>query len=564
MLKDYIVKVLCQHVPIPEQKIQELLEIPPNEELGDIAFPCFFLAKEWRKSPHLIARELADNVYIPDVETKAMGPYLNFFFHKGTYGKKLLSGAYSPSFLNINVGQGQRIIIDMSSPNIAKPFGIGHLRSTMIGNALYHLYKKVGYEPVRVNHLGDWGTQFGKQMSAYKRWGNPELIQQDPIRGFFNLYVKFHEEAEKNPTLEDEARKWFAKLEKGDKEAHELWNYFVRESLKEFKRMYEKLGVEFEYYLGESFYNDKMGAVVEELTEKGLLEESDGAYVVRLDEKEMPPCIILKSDGSTIYATRDLATALYRHDELKGDRLVYVVGAEQSLHFKQVFSVLEKMGRSWARECEHVPFGLMRLEGKKMSTRRGRVITLEEVLNEAVDRAKELIEEKNPDLQNKEEVAQAMGIGAVIFGDLKHNRINEVNFSLEESLNFEGDTGPYVQYTYVRIQSIKEKSMLKSDEIENIAAISEQHLNQKETWSLLKEVVQYPSILERAAAQNEPSILARYLLDLCKQFNKFYQQNRILVENVQEMKTKLMAAQIVGEIIHDGLTILGLKVPNKM
>lgn len=564
MLKDYIVKALCQHVPISEQKIQELLEIPPNEELGDIAFPCFFLAKEWKKSPHLIAQGLADNVYIPDVKMKAMGPYLNFFFHKGTYGKKLLSDAYSPNFLNINIGRGQRIIIDMSSPNIAKPFGIGHLRSTMIGNALYHLYKKVGYEPVRVNHLGDWGTQFGKQMSAYKRWGNPELIQQDPIRRFFDLYVKFHEEAEKDPALEDEARKWFAKLEKGDKEAHELWNYFVRESLKEFKRMYEKLGVEFDYYLGESFYNDKMGAVVEELTEKGLLEESDGAYVVRLDEKEMPPCIILKSDGSTIYATRDLATALYRHDELKGDRLVYVVGAEQSLHFKQVFSVLEKMGRSWARECEHVPFGLMRLEGKKMSTRRGRVITLEEVLNEAVDRAKELIEEKNPHLQNKEEVAEAMGIGAVIFGDLKHNRINEVNFSLEESLNFEGDTGPYVQYTYVRIQSIKEKSTLKIDEIEDLAVISEQYVNQKETWSLLKEVVQYPSILERAAAQNEPSILARYLLDLCKQFNKFYQQNRILVENEQEMKTKLMVAQAVGKIIQDGLSILGLKVPHKM
>ncbi|WP_078409513.1 arginine--tRNA ligase [Priestia abyssalis] len=564
MLKDYIVKGLCQHVPISEQKIQELLEIPPNEELGDVAFPCFFLAKEWRKSPQLIAQELADNVCIPDVETKAMGPYLNFFFHKGTYGKKLLSNAYSPSFLHINVGQGKRIIIDMSSPNIAKPFGIGHLRSTMIGNALYHLYKKVGYEPVRVNHLGDWGTQFGKQMSAYKRWGNPELIQQDPIRRFFDLYVKFHEEAEKDPALKDEARKWFAKLEKGDKEARELWDYFVRESLKEFKRMYEKLGVEFEYYLGESFYNDKMGAVVEELTEKGLLEESDGAYVVRLDEEEIPPCMILKSDGSTIYATRDLATALYRHDELKGDRLVYVVGAEQSLHFKQVFSVLEKMGRSWARDCEHIPFGLMRLEGKKMSTRRGRVITLEEVLNEAVDRAKELIEEKNPHLQNKEEVAQAMGIGAIIFGDLKHNRLNEVNFSLEEALNFEGDTGPYVQYTYARIQSIKEKSTLKSYGIENLAVISEQYLNQKETWSLLKEVIQYPSILERAAAQNEPSILARYLLDLCKQFNKFYQQNRILVENEQEMKTKLMAAQAVGEIIQDGLSILGLKVPNKM
>ncbi|HWO96368.1 MAG TPA: arginine--tRNA ligase [Bacillus sp. (in: firmicutes)] len=564
MLKDYIAKILYRSVPIPEHRIKGILEIPPNDQLGDIAFPCFTLAKEWRKSPNAIARELAENICIPNIEVKAAGPYLNFFFDKGIYGKEILTKVYSQDFLNINVGKGQRIIIDMSSPNIAKPFGIGHLRSTMIGNALYHLYKKVGYEPIRVNHLGDWGTQFGKQMAAYKRWGNPALIQQDPIRQFFKLYVKFHEEAERNPELEEEARNWFAKLEKGDKEAHELWNYFVKESLKEFKKMYEKLGVEFEYYLGESFYNDKMEAVVRELTDKGLLEESDGAQVVRLDEEGMPPCIILKSDGTTIYATRDLATALYRHDHLKGDRLVYVVGGEQSLHFSQVFSVLKKMGHSWAKDCEHVPFGLMRLEGKKMSTRKGRIVTLEEVLNEALEKAKEMIEAKTPNLQNKEEVAQAIGIGAIIFGDLKHNRISEVNFSLEEALNFEGDTGPYVQYTYARIQSIKENSKLQEHEIEDTVSINERYLNQKETWGLLKEMVQYPFILERASIQNEPSVLARYLLDLCKHFNKFYQQNRILVENEEEMKTKLMAAQAVGKIIQDGLTILGLKVLNKI
>jgi arginyl-tRNA synthetase len=560
MLAEKVTGLLKKHVDLPEEQLMQMLEVPPNPELGDLAFPCFTLAKTLRKAPPLIAQELAEKVSGNQVKAVATGGYLNFFFDHARMAEEILAEASKENYGQSNVGNGKRVIIDMSSPNIAKPFGIGHLRSTMIGNALYHLYQMAGYEAIRVNHLGDWGTQFGKQIVAYKRWGDQEQIEKNPIRELLNLYVKFHEEAETHPELEDEAREWFKKLEDGDQEARELWQYFINESMREFKRMYEKLGVDFDYYMGESFYNDKMDAVVTELREKGLLEESEGAQVVRLDDENMPPCIILKSDGTTIYATRDLATAIYRHDQLKGDKLLYVVGAEQSLHFRQVYAVLKKMGRAWADQCEHVAFGLMKFEGKKMSTRRGRVVFLEEVLEEAIERARAIIEEKNPNLPDKEAVAEAVGIGAIIFGDLKNSRIHEVNFSLEEALNFDGETGPYVQYTYARTQSVLEKA---GEEVAPSIA-NGNYIAGDEAWQLVKRLSDFPGVLIRAIEKNEPSILARYLLELAKEFNRFYHHERILVENQEERGTKLLLTKISGEVLKKGLTILGLKTPAKI
>lgn len=560
MLNTKVVQLLKEHIPFSEEKIRDLLEVPPNPNLGDIAFPCFQLAKELRKAPPLIAQELAEKVSTDAVRAVATGGYINFFFDRATLVQEIVNEVSKEGFGEQNIGQGQRVVIEMSSPNIAKPFGIGHLRSTMIGNALYHLYKTLGYDAIRINHLGDWGTQFGKQIVAYKLWGDPEKIAQNPIQEFLNIYVKFHEEAENHPELEDEARAWFKKLEDGDPEARQLWQYFIDESLKEFNRMYAKLGVEFDYLLGESFYSDKMDDVIQRLQVKGLLEESEGAQVVRLDEEDMPPCIILKSDGSTIYATRDLAAAIYRREQLHAEAIIYVVGAEQSLHFKQLFAVLKKMGYEWAERCEHVAFGLMKFEGKKMSTRRGRVVFLEEVLQEAVDRAREIIEEKNPNLADKESVAEAVGIGAIIFGDLKNSRMHEVDFSLEEALNFDGETGPYVQYTYARTQSVLEKA----EDVSLSPEVDGKVLTGDVSWELLKNLLDYPNVLEKALERNEPSVLARYLLDLAKDYNRFYHHERILVEDAAERNAKLLVTKLTGQILQKGLTILGLKTPAKI
>lgn len=560
MLTTKVVQLLKEHLPLPEDKIKEMLEIPPNPKMGDLAFPCFTLAKELRKAPPIIAQELADKLSSEIVKAVPTGPYLNFYFDHAALAEEIIAVVAEDGFGEQNIGQGKRVIIEMSSPNIAKPFGIGHLRSTMIGNALYHLYKTLGYDAIRINHLGDWGTQFGKQIVAYKKWGDADKIAVDPIQEFLNIYVKFHEEAEAHPELEDEARMWFKKLEDGDSEARALWQYFIDESLKEFKRMYEKLGVEFDHYMGESFYSDKMSAVVAALKEKGLLEESDGAQVVRLDEEDMPPCIILKSDGSTIYATRDLATAIYRHDQLHAEEIIYVVGAEQSLHFRQVYSVLKKMGHEWAAGCEHVAFGLMKFEGRKLSTRRGHVIFLEEVLDEAVERARQIIEEKNPSLPDKEAVADAVGIGAIIFGDLKNTRIHEVNFSLDEALNFDGETGPYVQYTFARTQSVIERA----GEQPTSTNISGNHIAGDEAWQLLKNLISYPEVLERALERNEPSVLARYLIELAKDYNRFYHHERILVDDAAERNTKLYLTALTGQILQKGLHILGIKTPSKI
>ncbi|NDI34119.1 arginine--tRNA ligase [Chengkuizengella sediminis] len=569
MLKETIANILKDVILLSTEEIEQLLEVPPNAELGDIAFPCFILAKKYKKNPTIIAAELVEqlknDLKLENINIHSQGAYINFFFENNVWSEKLLNSILQEDFTKMDIGKNERIIIDMSSPNIAKPFGIGHLRSTMIGNALYHIYKVAGYDAVRVNHLGDWGTQFGKQITAYKRWGDQQKMKDNAIHECLQLYVKFHEEAEQDPELEKEARIWFKKLEEGDEEAIKLWNYFIELSLKEFKLMYEKLGVDFDHYLGESFYNDKMEPVVIELKEKGLLEKSEGAMVVRLDELDMPPCLILKSDGTTIYPTRDLATAIYRHEQMKGSKILYVVGAEQQLHFKQVFAVLDKIGKGWSNDCEHISFGLMKFEGKKMSTRRGKVIFLEKVLEEAVSKAKEIINQKNPDLFNKDEVAEAIGIGSVIFNDLKNNRIQEVDFSLEDALNFEGETGAYVQCTYARIQSLLEKGEWKESWInDHLNPVDGKYLNDPSSWTLSKELMNFQQIIELALFKNEPSVVARYALEVAKKFNRYYNNVRINVDDMNEKKSKLVLTYATGKILKQVLQCLGLKSPSKI
>ncbi|MBR2566812.1 MAG: arginine--tRNA ligase [Paenibacillus sp.] len=588
MLLNHAASVIAPFTNLTEEEILSLLEVPPKAEMGDAAFPCFSLAKSLKKAPVMIADEIAAGLQASGVDASAAGAYVNIRFDRYEYAPQLLDELSRETFGKLELGQGARVVIDMSSPNIAKPFGIGHLRSTVIGAALYRLYNEAGYTSVSVNHLGDWGTQFGKQIAAYKRWGNEVELLADPIRNSLELYVRFHEEAEKDPSLEIEARDWFRKLEQGDEEAQRLWAFFVKVSMQEFDRMYARLNVEFDHILGESFYNDKMGAVVEELQAKGLLEESDGALVVRLDEENMPPCLIIKKDGTTIYPTRDLATAIYRHDVMQADRLIYVVGGEQKLHFSQVFSVLSKMGYAWAAACEHIPFGLMRFEGRKMSTRRGKVVFLQEVLDEAAARALNIIKEKNPNLEQPEQVAEAVGVGAIIFGDLRNNRMNDIDFSLEDAVSFEGETGPYVQYTHARIQSVLarvadtslEERDTSVDVMGNTVAGGEGDdgvpWNEKGTeetaaihvgdtsWALLKLLCDYPTYLEKAVLRNEPSVIAKYTIDVAQAFNRFYHAERIADAPSDIKAFRVRLAQHTATRLAYNLSLLGVQAPERM
>ncbi|WP_419892039.1 arginine--tRNA ligase [Paenibacillus xylanexedens] len=559
-----------------EEEVLRLLEVPPQAEMGDAAFPCFALAKLLKKAPAVIATELATGLQASGIEATPAGPYVNIRFNREKLAPNLLKELGDVTFGKLQLGQGSRVVIDMSSPNIAKPFGIGHLRSTVIGAALYRLYNEAGYTSVSVNHLGDWGTQFGKQIAAYKRWGNDEALQSDPIRTSLELYVRFHDEAENDPSLEIEARDWFRKLEQGDDEAQRLWAFFVEVSMKEFNRMYERLNVQFDHTLGESFYNDKMGAVVEELKEKGLLEESDGALVVRLEDENMPPCLIIKKDGTTIYPTRDLATAVYRHEVMKADRLLYVVGGEQKLHFRQVFAVLSRMGHEWSAKCEHIPFGLMRFEGRKMSTRRGKVVFLQEVLDEAVARALQIIQEKNPNLENPQKVAEAVGVGAIVFGDLRNSRLNDVDFSLEDAVSFEGETGPYVQYTHARIQSVLAKAEeairvenenpltngMIADDV-NDAGTTSSRIGDT-SWALLKLLGEYPEYLEKAIHRNEPSVIAKYTIDVAQAFNRFYHAERIADASSYVRSFRVALAERTAERLAHSLYLLGVQAPERM
>lgn len=541
-------------------EIINLIEQPKFDKQGDLAFPCFTLAKEMKKSPAKIAEELAARISNPLFEKiVAEGPYVNCFYNKTVVSLEVLKdilhkqGDYGTSA----IGQTKTVTLDFSSPNIAKPFSMGHLRSTVIGNSLANLSEKCGYKAVRINHLGDWGTQFGKLITAYKLWGNEQEVKKAPISELLKLYVRFHQEVEKSPELESEARLWFKELEEGNEEAQKLWKWFRDESLQEFAEIYQLLDIPFDSNDGESFYNDKMDEVVELLEEKQLLIKSEGAEVVDLSEFSLPPFLIRKSDGATLYGTRDLAAALYRKRTYQFDKSFYVVGQEQTLHFKQLFLVLEKLGYKWPQEMKHVSFGFILKNGKKMSTRKGGGVLLERVIKEAIDLAERNIAEKNAALWDKKEVAKMVGVGAIIFHDLKNERQNDIEFSLTDMLKFEGATGPYVQYTHARACSILGKSSFNTNQLEPVG------LNDPHSWPVIKLLQAFPEVILKSFDYTEPSQMAKYLILLSQEFNTYYSQVKILNEDI-EQEGRVALVQAVAIVLKEGLRLLGIKAPEKM
>lgn len=555
--KQKVVDLVSEQVDLPKEKISMLIERPKNPKMGDYAFPAFALAKIEHKNPALIAKDIAEKISDDNFTSiQAVGPYVNFAIDHAKLVNSTLNDVLTEKehFGDQKLGEGN-VPIDMSSPNIAKPMSMGHLRSTVIGNSIAKTLEKVGYTPIKINYLGDYGTQFGKLITAYRLWGNEEDVKKDPITNLFHYYVKFHEEAEKDPKLEDEGRAAFKKLENGDEEEIKLWKWFREVSLQEFNRIYKELGVTFDSYNGEAFFNDKMQPVVDELREKGLLEESRGAQVVNLGEDENP-ALILKSDGSSLYMTRDLAAALYRKKEYDFVMSLYVAGGEQTGHFKQLKQVLKKMGYDWSDNIHHIPFGLITQGGKKLSTRKGNVVFLDQVLKDAVSLAEQQIEEKNPNLSNKKQVAHDVGVGAVVFHDLKNDRMDNFDFDLEEVVRFEGDTGPYVQYTNARAQSILRKAN-KEISMDNLS------LNDDWSFAVAKALADFPAIVEKASEKFEPSIIAKYALDLSKKFNKYYANVRILDEDDQ-LNARLALVQATSIVLTEALRLLGVNAPKEM
>ena len=559
--KTLVAQRLAAVIPSLEaDQIFALLEKPKSSEMGDIAFPAFSLAKVERKAPQAIASEIAEKIDTAGFEkVVATGPYLNFFLDKAAISADILKTvlAEKADYGQQDIGHGQNVTLDMSSPNIAKPFSVGHLRSTVIADALGHIYSKLGYKAIRINHLGDWGKQFGMLIVAYKLWGDKEAIEANPIDELLKLYVRINAEADENPELDEQARQWFKKLEDGDQEAWELWQWFRDESLVEFNRIYDKLDVSFDYFHGEAFYNDKMDEGIQILEDKNLLQESKGAQIVNLEKYDLPPALIKKSDGATLYITRDMATAMYRHRTFNFAKNIYVVGQEQSHHFKQLKAVLKEMGFDWSDDMIHVSFGLVTKNKKKLSTRKGNIIRLEPTLDEAEARALTQIEAKNPDLENKEAVAHAVGVGAVKFYDLKSDRDNGYDFDLEAMVSFEGETGPYVQYAYARIQSILRKAAFVPASDANYA------LHDAESWDIIKLLQDFPSIIQRAADKYDPSIVAKYAINLAQSFNKYYAHTRILDEN-PERDSRLALAYATGIVLKEALRLLGVDAPEKM
>ncbi|MFB0846544.1 arginine--tRNA ligase [Paenibacillus oleatilyticus] len=552
---------------ISQEALAELIEYPPNPQMGDLSLPCFKLSKQLRKAPQAIAEELkagwSDNASVQRVD--AVSGYFNVFLNPAAFAKEVVGEvlARQDRYGSQEYGQGRNIVIDFSSPNIAKTFHIGHLRSTVIGNALYNIFNFMGYNSVGVNHLGDWGTQFGKLIVAYKLWGDQAAVEAEGIDELQRIYVKFHDEADVKPELEDEARAWFVKLEQGDEEAHKLWRWFVDISLKEFHKMYDLLGVKFDSYAGESFYNDKMAEVLDELKAKNLLEEDGGALLVRLDQFNMPPALMVKKDGGTLYHTRDVAAAKYRKKTYDFDKAVYVTDAGQSLHFNQLFKVIELMGYDWSNQMMHVPFGKVSLEGAKLSTRKGNVINLEDLLGKAIEKTREIIEEKNPNLENKDEVARKVGVGAIIFNDLSNNRIKDIVFSWDEALNFEGETGPYVQYTHARTCSV----LAKADpaETQSFEGFDPKHLENEEAQGVLRQLYLFKERVEQAMHKLEPSIISRYLVDLAQSFNRFYHECPILkVDDAGVRKARLALVESVRITLKNGLALIGIEAPEKI
>jgi arginyl-tRNA synthetase len=565
-LKEEIAKLISEQVAdLTEEEIRGMIETPQDQKMGDYAFPCFRLAKVLRKAPPLIAKDIADAIRDNDIfsDVQQVNAYVNMFISKEEFVEEVVEEvmAKGDEYGRSNVGEDKPVIVEFSSPNIAKPFHIGHIRSTVIGNSINLLWDAMGYKVTRINHLGDYGTQFGKMIVAYRHWGNEEDVRREPIKTLLHYYTKFHEEAEKDPSLDDEARETFAKLEQGGKEETELWQWFRDESLKEFTRVYNMLGIEYDSYAGESFYSDKMPAVVQELKDKNLLVESNGAEIVDLEPYGLTPAPILKSDGSTLYITRDLACAKYRKATYDFYKNIYVVASQQNLHFQQLKKILELMGYEWSKDIIHVPFGLVSLEEGTMSTRHGRVVFLEDVLNRAIDETREIIKEKGVATDNIEETAKQVGVGAVVFNELSNNRIKDYVFSWKQVLDFNGETGPYVQYTYARCASILRNA---GDDAKDLSGFDPSYITGEAAYTLAKEIYALTDVIIEAGEKYEPSILTRHIVDMAQAFNKFYHDEHILTDDKEERKAKLALVVAAKTAIKNGLRLLGMEAPERM
>ncbi len=569
--KKEIAKIIAKNLEgLTEDEIKSMIEIPQDQSMGDYAFPCFRLAKTMRKAPNLIAAELAEKLQGEQLfsEISPVNAYVNMFVSREEMMKSTVSEVLEEkeNFGRSDIGGNKKVIVEFSSPNIAKPFHIGHIRSTVIGNSLSKIYDALGYDVFKINHLGDYGTQFGKMICAYRRWGNREDVINSPIKTLLGYYTKFHVEVEEHPELEDEARAIFTKLEQGSKEEVELWQWFREESLKEFQRVYDMLGIEFDSYNGESFYSDKMPRFEKELSDKGLLKESNGAQVVDLEEYKLGTALIKKSDGSSLYITRDIAAAVYRKENYDFYKNIYVVATQQNLHFQQLFKILELMGYDWANQCVHVPFGMVRLEEGTMSTRHGRVVFLEDVLNGAIEKTREIIEEKNPNIENLEEITSQVGIGAVVFNELSNNRIKDYTFKWDQILNFDGETGPYVQYTHARCASLLRKAgediVAKAQDPKNVdfALLSKSD----SAYELTKLIYAFPGVVEQAGEKYEPSIITRHIIDIAQCFNKFYHDEHIIVDDEVEKTSKIALVIATKRVIATGIGLLGMKAPERM
>lgn len=569
--KKEIAEIIAKNLEgLTEDEIKSMIEIPQDQSMGDYAFPCFRLAKTMRKAPNLIAAELAEKLQGEQLfsEVSPVNAYVNMFVSREEMIKSTVSEVLEEkeNFGRSDIGGNKKVIVEFSSPNIAKPFHIGHIRSTVIGNSLSKIYDALGYDVFKINHLGDYGTQFGKMICAYRRWGNREDVINSPIKTLLGYYTKFHVEVEEHPELEDEARAIFTKLEQGSKEEVELWQWFREESLKEFQRVYDMLGIEFDSYNGESFYSDKMPRFEKELSDKGLLQESKGAQVVDLEKYKLGTALIKKSDGSSLYITRDIAAAVYRKENYDFYKNIYVVATQQNLHFQQLFKILELMGYDWANQCVHVPFGMVRLEEGTMSTRHGRVVFLEDVLNGAIEKTREIIEEKNPNIENLEEITSQVGIGAVVFNELSNNRIKDYTFKWDQILNFDGETGPYVQYTHARCASLLRKAgediVAKAQDPKNVdfALLAKSD----SAYELTKLIYAFPGVVEQAGEKYEPSIITRHIIDIAQCFNKFYHDEHIIVDDEVEKTSKIALVIATKRVIATGIGLLGMKAPERM
>ena len=560
--KDEVKKIILGFdTGLTEEEISDLIEIPPNSDMGDYAFPVFKLAKTFRKAPNLIAEELAQKAFENENIKKIanVGPYVNFFVNNSKLVESVLTEAIKDDFGSSHIGVGKNVVFDFSSTNIAKPFHIGHLRSTVIGNAIRNIMKYQGFNTTGVNYIGDYGTQFGMMISAYLKWGDEDKINADPIKELLNLYVKYNKIAKEDETYMDEARDWFDKLEKKDPTAVKLWSWFREISLKEFQRVYDLLGVKFDNFNGESFHSQFIGDALEAIDKKNLLEESDGAMIINLDDENLPPVLIKKSNGSSTYLTRDIATAMYRKKTYDFYKNVYVVASQQKLHFEQLRAVLKKMGFDWWKDCEHVSFGMVSMKDGSMKTREGKVIFLEDVLNRAIDKTKSIIEERNPNLEHKEEVAKQVGVGAVIFQDLFNNRIKDYTFDWDQVLNFDGETGPYTQYTFARSCSILDKGEFElKDNSKFDLLVDDTEID------IVKHLSKFEEVLLNATEKYEPSFLTRYTVELAKLFNKFYANCPINTAEDELKYQRLYLTYSVNKCLKLSLSLLGIEAPVRM